>query len=359
MNDKRLTNPGLSEKRQIDRIAYLDYLRVLATFAVMILHVSAENWNITNVDGYEWNVSNIYNSITRCCVPVFVMISGALFLKRNINIKKIYSKYVLRMVCSFLFWGGIYGLFTAKTFNELIKTTLRGVSHMWFIPMIIGLYMCIPLIQSIIQKEENMKYFMLLSFLFVFAFPQIVRMTNDFLSGPIQTGVSALDKNVNFMNLELVSGYTIYFILGYYLDSIDLTKKQRGITYLLGVIGFVSTIVLTAMISIKEQIPNSHYYDNTSLNVFLESIAVYVWFKYNVKRNGHFENIIMMFSKYSFGAYLIHMLIILQLDKLLGLNALTFNPALSIPIIGVIVFVISFGCSAVFNNLPILKKFIV
>lgn len=39
-----------------ERILYLDYLRVLATFAVILLHVSAQNWHETNVNTYQWQI---------------------------------------------------------------------------------------------------------------------------------------------------------------------------------------------------------------------------------------------------------------------------------------------------------------
>lgn len=360
LDDKELTTLGLSIDRHTERIAYLDYLRVVATFAVMILHTAAQNWYTMDAKSYEWNVFNFYDSIVRWCVPVFVMISGALFLKRKISIREIYSKYILRMECSFLFWAFIYALFIKEiTSEQLIKTVLEGCFHMWFIPMIIGLYMCIPLIQSIIQKQENIKYFILLCLAFVFVFPQIAKMTNDFLPGGIQKYVSLLNGHVNNMSPKLVLGFTIYFILGYYLNSINLIKRQRGIIYFFGVMGFTSTIVFSAMTSIRWHTLNEYYYGYFTINVLLESIAVYVWFKYNVKRNRYFENIIVILSKYSFGAYLIHILILDQLKELTGFNTLTFNPAFSVPIIGVIVFGISFCCSALFNNFPILKKYVV
>ena len=88
-------------KKGNERTAYFDYLRVFATFAVVILHLSGQNWNNTNVNGFEWRVFNGYDSLVRWAVPVFVMISGALFLDRNISPKKIYSKYVLRLFVSF------------------------------------------------------------------------------------------------------------------------------------------------------------------------------------------------------------------------------------------------------------------
>ena len=58
-------------------------------------------------------------------------------------------------------------------------------------------------------------------------------------------------------------------------------------------------------------------------------------------------------SKYSFGAYLVHALIIEQLDKQLGLNTLSFNPVLAVVFITVTVFAVSFGISAVLSRISI------
>lgn len=85
------------------RTIYLDHLRVLATTAVMMVHVSASNWYSTDVNGYDWKVFNLYDSIVRWGVPVFIMISGALFLNRDdITVKIIYSKYVFRMAVAYM-----------------------------------------------------------------------------------------------------------------------------------------------------------------------------------------------------------------------------------------------------------------
>ena len=56
-----------------------------------------------------------------------------------------------------------------------------------------------------------------------------------------------------------------------------------------------------------------------------------------------------------FGAYLVHPLVLEQLNKL-GFNTLSFNPALSVVCIGVIIFIISICISAVLNRIPIVKK---
>ena len=46
-----------------------------------------------------------------------------------------------------------------------------------------------------------------------------------------------------------------------------------------------------------------------------------------------------------------------QLDNLIGLNSLSFNPVISVPCIGIIVFAISIGISALLNHVPVVKKY--
>lgn len=62
------------------RIRYLDYLRVLAAFAVILLHVSAQHWDTEGVRFRDRLIFACYNSMAVWPVNVFMMLSGALFL---------------------------------------------------------------------------------------------------------------------------------------------------------------------------------------------------------------------------------------------------------------------------------------
>ena len=54
------------------RIEYLDFLRVFATFCVVVLHVAAQNWYHTEIGSYNWIIFTLYDSLTRWTVPVFL-----------------------------------------------------------------------------------------------------------------------------------------------------------------------------------------------------------------------------------------------------------------------------------------------
>ena len=344
-----------------NRVVYFDYLRIFSVFAVIILHVAAQNWYKADVNTYEWHILNFYDGIVRWCVPVFVMISGALFLEKECHLKQIYSKNILRMLTAFIFWGIVYVIFNekARDIGTIFENLIGGHYHMWFIPMIVGLYMCLPIIHKIVESEKVMKYFLVLAVLFSFLFPQIVQLLHDFGGEGLNKVVDAFEKTRGNMKLSLVFGYTSYFIGGYYLNKIELSKRSRSVIYLLGVLGAISTVVLNALVALKTQQPCGAYYDEFRLNVLMESIAIFVWFKYNVTKTNQFSVIISKLAKYSFGAYLVHAFIIKLLQYKLGFHTLSFHPLASVPLIGIIVFVISFAISTLMNRIPFLNKYIV
>lgn len=141
----------------------LDYLRVFASIVIILLHVSAQNMDYVEPTGTEWNIYNICNGASRWGVPVFVMMSGALFLPREIPTKTLYKKYILRMAIAYIVWSLFYAIFDPLrklifkddyhiSFVEIIGSFISGAVHLWFLPMIIGLYMCIPPHKTINQK---------------------------------------------------------------------------------------------------------------------------------------------------------------------------------------------------------------
>ena len=73
----------------------------------------------------------------------------------------------------------------------------------------------------------------------------------------------------------------------------------------------------------------------------LESIAVFVFIKSRWSKKTYisnkFRNIICALAQYSFGIYLVHVLVIEILQNVVGLDTLSFNAGLSVPIITIIV----------------------
>lgn len=361
--EKELLHAGAAapqDKRGGERKQYFDVLRIVASFAVVMLHVAAHGWRAADVHSASWNAMNLYNSIVRWGVPVFFMISGALFLKADKPIGKMYSKYILRLVIAYLVWALFYALVKFKpgsSIFSLLKKVYSGHFHMWFIPTLIGLYMITPLLRPIVAKPGGAAYFLILSFIFGILLPQIASTAGLFsatLEGYITNGAGRL-------RLSFVLGYSFYYVLGYYLNGVVLNNKLRTWAAVLGSLGFIFTVAATLAASRIKGEANDIFYNNMSVNVMLEAVFVFIMLKsafehreLGTKTSSAVSNL----SKWSFGVYLVHPFIIIVLRKI-GFFTTSFPHIISIPVISIIVFAVSMLISAILNKIPIVNKYAV
>lgn len=359
----------MAENKFIQRQYHLDYLRVFASVAIILLHVTAQEMSNIEVASKAWNIYNICNSATRWGVPVFVMMSGALFLPREIPTKILYKKYISRMVIAYVVWSLFYAFSDAlgstifvegyhTTIIEIIGNFISGAIHLWFLPMIIGLYMCIPLIKKFTENDTLIKYFLLLSLIFWFFKAQFSLVTNNFLSGNAQKILENFNTVFGSFSINLVTGFVVYFILGFYINKTEISKKQRTSIYILGLVGLALTIMLNYLASKNAGKSLEIFYGASTVNVLFMSVSVFTWFKYNAKGSERLNKIIVHLSKYSFGAFLVH-IFILQVLKAIGFSSETFHPVLSVPATLIITTVVSYLISFILNKVPIIKKYIV
>lgn len=146
----------------MNRVVYLDYLRLLATIGVVVIHVALSFVVFNKCEiNTTWMLVNVVESFVRWSVPIFLMISGVSFLciKEELSYKTLYKKYILRLLIVYLFWNLFYYMCSCAA------AYLRGVplpdpaclltpfGHLWFLPMMVGIYMVMPLLRTI--QNEN------------------------------------------------------------------------------------------------------------------------------------------------------------------------------------------------------------
>ena len=156
-----MTN-GLSGPRK----QFLDVLRVLATCAVVLMHVLTGAIDVTDtsiVPEYRSLLLSVMDLVT-WCVPIFLLISGYLFLnpKRILTYPVMIKKYCRRIALAILLFGVPYAVselvVTERTFRimmipEALKMTLTGHtwSHMWYLYLIFFLYLVTPLLKKVLR----------------------------------------------------------------------------------------------------------------------------------------------------------------------------------------------------------------
>ena len=156
-----MTN-GLSGPRK----QFLDVFRVLATCAVVLMHVLTGAIDVTDtsiVPEYRSLLLSVMDLVT-WCVPIFLLISGYLFLnpKRTLTYPVMIKKYCRRIALAILLFGVPYAaselVVTERTFRimmipEALKMTLMGHtwSHMWYLYLILFLYLITPLLKKVLR----------------------------------------------------------------------------------------------------------------------------------------------------------------------------------------------------------------
>ena len=355
----------------MDRKIYCDYLRILATASVVALHAASLYWAITDVNGTEWQMFNFYAAVNRWGVAVFLMISGALFLNREISLKMIYGRYVLRMGAAYIVWSTFYALMKSREtlrnvilygFKPYLPEIGTGHYHMWFILMIIGIYICMPVYKKIAEDRKVMEYFLILSFIFAFLIPWTLQLLNDFV---ITEGTAAakateiIDLDISTMSMHTVLGYSFYFILGYYLDSIRIERKKRILIYILGIAGFMFTIQADRVLSLRMQKACEAYYGNFTINVLCEAVCIHTLVRYMKFSSSRLNSFAEKASGYMFGVYLIHPFFNEKFSGVLGFDTLSMDIRISVPVVTCAVFASSLAVSFILNHVPYVKKYIV
>ncbi|MBR6965227.1 acyltransferase family protein [Candidatus Saccharibacteria bacterium] len=347
-----------------ERIFYFDYLRILAMAAVMILHIAAQNLRSVPIGSFEWQTFNVVDSFQRWGVPVFVMISGALFLSKEQKIGKIFKKNILRLATAFLFWSLAYTLWQRfithdiSTNSDFVNHLIQGYGHLWFVPMIIGLYMISPILRKITENRRLAWYFVILSIIFSIIIPQTITI----FSYKFNTLPTALNIANDSLRMQFVLGYSGYFVLGHLIHTADIKQSLKKYIYIAGVLSVFFTIFATLFMSTRTNELVVDFYREMTINVFAMSVAVFVFGKNHMNKaikNKTRQSFVLFLSKCSFGMYLFHMFSVNILCYFFHFDSLAINPLLSIPSIFIITFVSSFVVSAIINKIPILNKYIV
>lgn len=346
------------------RVIYMDLLRIISIIAVVIIHVGSQIQSCISIYSTNWNIYNIFVSSSRFSVPVFVMISGYFFLNPNKEIKigVLYKKYISRIMIAFLFWSFIYAIATTNSailagkpeaILIVLKRTVEGHAQFWYLYMLVGLYMITPFIRrmlSVITKKE-LEYFLILSFIFTGIVPYLEYFNSTFLQ--------ELFLILNKFKISFVTGYTFYFVLGYYIGNYSVSKKIRRISYVLGIIGLFCTIWGTWYFQIKSHQNGEIFQDNVTAFIICYSIAVFLFVKEKFQ-HFHFSertaSLITKVSQYTFGMYLCHDSFNMLYYKLGIWESPNYPAWVALPVFVLIDVVGSFVVVAVMTRIPFLRK---
>ncbi|MBP3791490.1 MAG: acyltransferase family protein [Methanobrevibacter sp.] len=208
-----------------NRLEYIDLLKVFSILAIITIHAFMV-WKSAEI----LNGVVIYSfcEIVRFGVPVFIMVSGALLLNREIEIVDFFKKKVNRIVVPFIFYYFLTAFIIVILLNSTNYQVENVLAFRWYFWMILGVYLSIPVINKYVQNSSfnELRYFIAI-FVFASIFYQI---TYYF-------------KIEQYLYLTLFLSPLGYLILGYYLSKKDFAMSANKIVVLALIIFIVSTAI--------------------------------------------------------------------------------------------------------------------
>lgn len=162
------------EKKQI---VFIDYIRVVACFLVMLVHAS-ENFYAADASGLAGNVSMLANesnrfwvsfydgALGRICVPLFMVVSAFLLvpMKEGLTMHAFYKRRFMRILPPFIVFQLLYTFIPAMLGQWTWDEALHGLwmlpfnfspmaGHLWFMYPLISLYLIIPVVSPWLEKS--------------------------------------------------------------------------------------------------------------------------------------------------------------------------------------------------------------
>lgn len=354
-------------------IVWLDVVRFIAMFTVVCCHCT-DPFNF--YPGTAPNIGEIklwgaiYGSVLRPCVPLFVMITGALLLPVRGDASTFYKKRIPRVFYPFLIWSVLYNLFPwitgllglnpqiildffpyagEEVMRQSFSVSLEYILmipfnfsilavHMWYIYLLIGLYLYLPVFSAWVEKaSERAKLMFLLAWGITLLLPYYYQFVSNYLWGTCSWN--------SFGMLYAFAGFNGYLLLGHYLKNLEWSlKKTLAIGIPMFAVGYAVTFLgfrhITALPEYTDEMLEL-FFTYCSLNVVMMTIPVFMLAKKVKVNSERMKKALANLTVCGFGIYMIHYFF--TGPSVVLMRAINMPIGLQIPVAAILAFAVSWG----------------
>ena len=334
------------EKREI----WIDWMRISACFMVIMVHstepfyLGGEGTQVLT-EGDAWWVAFI-DCLVRACVPLFVVASSYLQFPIHYDTKTFLKRRLVRVVIPLFFWSVIYALVCGnpqENLQDLLWNFNYSAGHLWFVYMIVGLYLLMPMLSGWAERVGKKE---LLFYLSICLFTTLIPQIRTSLSGadvPTIYGPTGIpnpakyplwgEASWNTYGLfYYMSGFIGYLLLGLYFRKFVGRPSRKSVLLvgvpslivglLLSAGGFISEILHTAdgqfpvtgVVGIAAVWETSCV--NDAIGVAFMTLGWLIIFRTIESSGPFFSRVVLPLSRSSYGIYLFHMLLLIQFSPL-------------------------------------------
>jgi len=336
----------MTENGQSNRIVWLDWMRVLSCLMVMVVHctepyyLGGEGSRILSESDAYW--VSFFDCFARACVPLFVIASSYLLFPLKTDAKVFFRRRLARVLVPFIIWSVVYALVWGEPVNNFKNLLLNfnyAAGHLWFVYMILGLYLIIPMISPWAEKVGKRE---LEIYLGIWLFTSIIPLIRSYVAGPdIPTVYGPLgipnparyplwgEASWNAYGMfYYISGFIGYLLLGLYFKKFvgELSWKKTlavALPVWLGGFaicfwGFIRRVFESCNGVFPVEGPTGlaagweTTWINDTIGVVLMTIGWVLIFKKFNSEGCFYRRILLPVSKASYGMYLMHMIVLAQ-----------------------------------------------
>ena len=341
----------------------------MAIIGIVFCH-SATLYVARDIGTSNFYFSAFYDCFRDLCIPIFVMLSGALLIGKKDTIVSFFKRRLSRIFIPFIFWCIVYIFYSSRYLIKkfdwgnaisifLGKGGTLGVAF-WFIWMIVIAYIGIFIINKLLdyakEKDFDKK---LINILTILSVVYIVMFQLHIFSKGYYSSI-----------LAYYVSFIPYTIIGYFLANTNFLESKISRNILIPTALILSAILYFYYVLgyvVPTSILNNSFTTLAYFNVLIlaMSACVFLLFKYLSKtdsmtrlENSKFGNAIITLSIYSYGIYLAHYVILFYLRRVMMkfTNVYTLNSIIWVPIFVMLTVAASFVVLYILNKIPYLDK---
>lgn len=381
-------------KTKENYIGWIDLLRIIACFLVVLAHccdpfVARFNDNYT-----EFLSGALWGSFLRPCVPLFVMMTGVLMFPVKMEMGAFYKKRITRIVIPLIFWSIVlpllyfsyfhFGATTQSPSLRLDEITMEPMDYtfqvmltklytwifnfnydttvLWYLYMLIGLYLVIPVVNVWLMQASQKDIKLVLKIWFITLFLPYIQIIASYLgySGNYgNTGILGVCDWNPYGTFYYFSGFLGYILLAHYLVRFPLNwswKKIMSVSIPLHLVGYAIT-ALGFIIIQKYYVDDYAYLEIfwyfSGINVFLMTFPIFIIIQ-NIKIKD--SAFLRKMAPLAFGIFLCHFFFVQVAYDLL--YPLPIAAALKIPAIACLAYAMSYVLVWIMSKFRLTQKFI-
>lgn len=352
---EQLSKPAVAAGRSWN----IDLLKTIAIVGVVCIHISAAG--LSNPLGSpDWLASVFWGSLTRGSVPLFFLCSGALLLdpNRDLTLKKLYGKRMLRLLAALFFWAMAYAVFRLAMDGALSPPTLwqaakevllfRHENHLYYLHIALLFYAFLPVTRLFVRHADRrlLEYALGLWFLLGILYPTLSPLWPFTLLRGIP---QQWQMNMTYASIG-------YGALGYYLQAYPPRGRTGAV---LALLGFGLTFGGALAISLRQGALYQHLWEGMSVGVCLLATGIYaLCVTSRAQPSGQMRAILARCSQGSFCVYLVHVFVI-SLFARAGLTVALAPCLVSIPLVVCANLLCSGLIYLLLSRVPVVNKWLI